>query len=289
MKKVITAQDISEARKAGATSLPIASHAIVTPQAQDDARSYGITLQRVAENEAVAKMHQPLVSPAAQPQASAPLLAGAAQLQRFTSITHGMPSAREPMANSAAKIEPVQGMVQGQTEKTSLMDAVRAGVAARLGGLSDAALVNSVIADVMVEMAGGQQMVQREPAGALPAGEPAALCRSGSGSEAVLVRGAGLSEQAGSRHGPGGMVLTDILAPGPDGPGVGMMEFSATAFEMAFAAHEVLTVLEGELVVTVQGQTLRAGKGDAVRLSAGAKATLSSGGYVRCLYSAWPV
>ena len=287
MKKVITAQDISEARKAGATTLPIANHAIVTPQAQDDARGYGITLERVAENDHVAKMHQLLTAPPPQPQAGASLIAGAAQLQRFTSITHGMPAAREPMKGSATKVEPMRVMAQGRTEKTSLMDAVRAGVAARLGGLADATLVNSVIADVMVEMAGGRQ-AQGESAGVLPAENSVLQGGTGNCAEAVLVRGAGLS-QAGGNNAPGGMVLTDILAPSPEGPGVGIMEFSATAFEMSFAAHEVLTVLEGELVVTVQGQTLRAGAGDAVRLSAGARAALSSDGYVRCLYSAWPV
>lgn len=46
MKKVITAIDISAARKAGATQLVVPAGGIVTPQAADDARGYGITLVR---------------------------------------------------------------------------------------------------------------------------------------------------------------------------------------------------------------------------------------------------
>lgn len=45
MKKVITAQDIADARKSGASSIPVAPGTLVTPQAMDDARTYGIALQ----------------------------------------------------------------------------------------------------------------------------------------------------------------------------------------------------------------------------------------------------
>ena len=53
MKKVITAIDISAARKAGATQLAVPAGAIVTPQAADDARSYSIALVREGGSSAV--------------------------------------------------------------------------------------------------------------------------------------------------------------------------------------------------------------------------------------------
>ncbi len=46
MKPLVTATDVSAARKAGQTSISIPADAIVTPQAADDARDYGIALMR---------------------------------------------------------------------------------------------------------------------------------------------------------------------------------------------------------------------------------------------------
>jgi uncharacterized cupin superfamily protein len=45
-KAVITAFDITTARRAGQTSLAVPEGALVTPQAADDARDHGITLMR---------------------------------------------------------------------------------------------------------------------------------------------------------------------------------------------------------------------------------------------------
>ncbi|MDR0466062.1 MAG: hypothetical protein LBH94_01755 [Deltaproteobacteria bacterium] len=43
-KPLITAHDVREARKAGRTEIAVPLGAIVTPQAKDDARDYGIRL-----------------------------------------------------------------------------------------------------------------------------------------------------------------------------------------------------------------------------------------------------
>jgi uncharacterized cupin superfamily protein len=49
-KVVITAFDINAARKAGETSLVVPGGALVTPQAADDARGYGIALLRAGQD-----------------------------------------------------------------------------------------------------------------------------------------------------------------------------------------------------------------------------------------------
>ena len=280
MKKVITAQDISEARKAGAATLSVPAKALVTPQAQDDARSYGITLRRESAFANDAKTHHagralpepPLATTA--PTAGTALLAGTTQLQRFANIAqertaHAVPARMAGGIRGAAPERPLAG--------PSLLEAVRAEVSARLGRVADTERVNNVIADVMVEMS------SLPNSGMAPENAPVP-----NGADAMLVRSVDFPKGAGASRSPGNILLTDVVAPGPDGPGMGFLEFSAGSFEFAFAAHEVLTVLEGALVVTVQGHSLRADLGDAVRVSAGTRATLSSEGYVRCLYNLWP-
>lgn len=46
---VITAYDVSTARKAGQTSIVVPDGALITPQAADDARGYGIALERAGQ------------------------------------------------------------------------------------------------------------------------------------------------------------------------------------------------------------------------------------------------
>ncbi len=49
MKTLITANEVNAARKAGQTSIRLPQDALITPQARDDAREYGIALVRDSE------------------------------------------------------------------------------------------------------------------------------------------------------------------------------------------------------------------------------------------------
>lgn len=77
MKHVITATDIGTARKMGRTSLSVPAGTLVTPQAADDARDYGITLLReggsVPQGGAKAVAHQ-AARPAASPVSPVPVV-----------------------------------------------------------------------------------------------------------------------------------------------------------------------------------------------------------------------
>lgn len=84
MKKVITAIDISAARKTGATQLAVPAGGIVTPQAADDARSYGITLVREGGASAASRSIPAIPAPAfASPsRLAAPDSAAVAEVRR---------------------------------------------------------------------------------------------------------------------------------------------------------------------------------------------------------------
>lgn len=80
MKKVITAIDISTARKAGAKQLAVPAGGIVTPQAADDARSYGINLVR--ESGVSAASRPAPVAPTSPSRLIAPDSAAVAEVRR---------------------------------------------------------------------------------------------------------------------------------------------------------------------------------------------------------------
>ena len=68
VKPIITANEVREARKAGRTEIVVPSGAIVTPQARDDARSFGIRFageasRSAASSYAAASVPSPAVSP----------------------------------------------------------------------------------------------------------------------------------------------------------------------------------------------------------------------------------
>ena len=265
MKKIITAQDIRDARKAGQTSLTHPADAIVTPQARDDARAYGIALQS-ARADAV------LENPVTQGKLEPP--------KQTMPIPKPLQSP-EPLQFQA----PVQSQMpaQGQPSPSgqkALWDMVRAQVAAKLGPAFDAAAVEAVIEG----MAGGHQAQEAVHV----AGQTAGVAAGQEVHGVTLVQYSGLPGGAGSASSPSGVLLTDVLAPDASGPGVGYLEFASSSFELVFPADEVVTVLEGELCVTVQEKSVVARTGEAVRIAAGVSASLSATGPVRCLYTAWP-
>ena len=254
-KKIITAQDIRDARKAGQTSLACAADAIVTPQARDDAHAYGIALTRI----------RPDVGPATVPNI----------------VVEKNQSQQAPVPQKAAL--PSAGLVQNTPPaqpQNTLWDMVREQVAAKLGPAFDAAAFNAVVATIQAQGQSpdtGQGKVQMAEK---TAGQDA--------SGVNVIRHSALSGAAGNASPSTGVILTDVLAPDASGPGVGYLEFTSQSFDLTFPAHEVVTVLEGELSVTVQGKTVQARAGEAVRIASGVLATLTASGPVRCLYTAWP-
>lgn len=161
-KAVITAYDISMARKAGLTAVTVPAGALVTPQAADDARTYGIAL----------------AAPGAVPDATA----SGARAARGG----GMETA--PLAAARQAIRP-PGDGAGITEE------VRRRVLARLGNAAPASLpaLDAVISSVMAGSAGSSPGGEEAASGIRKAGgvrhvSPALLSRERPGAGLSAVR-----------------------------------------------------------------------------------------------------
>jgi len=289
MKKVITAQDLQEARKAGLTAVSVPFGALITPQAQDDARKYGIALQR--ESAVAGPTERAAVAAQAAPLAATAQIA----IRDLMAATPVAPLPASPASSLAAPVAIPAGFVAELISKQ---------VAQRLGSAADMAQVNAVVQDVLREQ--GRDYGASAPVHPAQPVMPPTLATPGcgapftmpgttqspmqSGNGAVLVRGRDALPASGSGQNAatGAVTVTDSLAPGAEGPGVGYVQFADSSFEWTFTTDEVLLVLEGELRLSGAGLDLKAGPGDALRLRAGLSCTLTATGRVSCVYSAWP-
>jgi len=284
MKKVITAQDIQEARKAGLTVFSIPPGTLVTPQAQDDARKYGIALQRES---AVAVQAAPPAVPVA-------VASREAQAMRNLMAAVAVAPTTQPSPPAPAAIP--GGFVA---------ELISRQVAQQLGNTADMARINAVVQDVLGEQGVSAPAHPAQPVmpptlatpscgvsftmpGTTIPGAPQAPAQNPvqSGTGAVLVRGR--DALSGRSAAAGAVTVTDSLLPDAKGPGIGYLQLADSSFEWTFATDEVLLVLEGELRLSGAGLDLKAGPGDALRLSAGLACTLTATGRVSCVYSAWP-
>jgi ethanolamine utilization protein EutQ (cupin superfamily) len=309
MKKVITAQDIQEARKAGLTAVPVPPGAIITPQALDDARNYGIALQResavstAAQPSAAGPPAQTVIPvrpvqapamaavpisvyqafPAASPQghsdaASGPFTTGETQAARNLMAAAPVPATTP----SAAPASPLPATMPAGF----VAELISKQVAQYLGGTADMTRINAVVREVLGEhgVSVSTGAAQSASSGATTVSGAHAPVQSGNG--AVLVRGReALPAQSAAAD---AVVVTDSLTPDAQGPGIGYLQLTDSSFDWTFAADDVLVVLEGELRLHGAGLDVKAGPGDAVRLSAGLSCSLTATGRVSCVYSAWP-
>lgn len=325
MKKLLTAQDIHEARKAGLTALVVPPGALITPQARDDARSYGILLQQEPAAPAPAQAAPP-AAPAFSPlpaqawsaagrEAFAPVPA-AAFAQARSAGSAPFTARAVPHASDSQAAQPAQAFAGREVRAAHHCMAAQPPVpvpaqsAGQPPSFSPAppALPAWLVADLISRQVAQHLGDKAEPAHinavvreVLAEQDPAAFAGSArtavsgaqaapmpmqAGSGAVLVRGSeALPGQAVSAD---AVIVADSLLPDARGPGVGYMRITDNSFTWTFADNEVLVVLEGELRLTAAGLDLSAGPGDAIRLTAGLSCTLSARGRVSCVYSAWP-
>jgi len=260
MKKVITAQDLQEARKAGLTAISVSPGALITPQAQDDARKYGIALQREPAASVATQTGRMAETPTAASQAVRNLMAAVVPTTPQPPVAPPFPTP------TAIPPEFVAELISRQ-------------VAQHLGSGADMARVNAVVQDVLREHGASAPVHPAQPTTQSPV-------QSGNG--AVLVYGRDALSASGPGQSAGAVTVTDSLTPDAKGPGIGYMQFTGSSFEWTFTTDEVLLVLEGELRLSGAGLDLKAGPGDALRLSAGLSCTLTATGRVSCVYSAWP-
>ena len=272
-KQIITAETVRLAWKAGESVIVYAKGDIVTQQAQDDARHYGITLttetpvapsSALAEPEAEAVPPVPPVLeevPASQEPVHVPTPALTAD--QLAAAARQLQEALVPLTQAlTASVAPAE------QRSDDLLVAIRRGVLSALpAGTADEALIDRLIASVLAEM------------GACAAPETRPGVRQAGGVTHVDSK----AQYWGGSRAKGSVAVMDVLSPAKgDAASVGYLDWENLSFSWTFRRTEVLVVLEGDLNLSIEGTTFSAAHGDVFSIPAGTEVELSSSGHVRC-------
>lgn len=287
-KQIITAETVRIALKAGQPVIVYAKGDIVTQQAQDDARHYGITLTTealVVPESAPAEPAPVPQKPAETPVPQEPLhvtapgltaeeLASATrQLQEVlvpltqaltASVKPALPDTTPAPAAASSYVTTVSAPAEPRSEETLLV-AIRRGVLSALpSGMADEAMIDRLIRSVLAEM------------GAAPS-------RPGIRQAGGVTHVDSKAQQWNTSRVKGGVSVMDVLSPVKgDAAAVGYLDWENLSFSWTFRRTEVLVVLEGELNLSIEGTTFSAAHGDVFSIPAGTEAVLSASGHVRC-------
>ncbi len=307
-KQIITAETVRTALKSGQSVITYAKGDIVTQQARDDARHYGITLTAealvVPEPVVPAEPAAPLEAapepdredkPGQEPQhIPTPMLtaeqiaAATRQLQDvLVPLTQALSASARPAAQDApsmpapAKAPAAVDMSQFITTVSAAADPQPAPVRA------EDALLSAIRRGVLSAL----------PSGSVDEGMVDRLIRSvlaEMGAKAPETR-PGVRQAGGVTHvdskaqhwtesrATGSVSVMDVLSPAKgDAAAVGYLDWENLSFSWTFRRAEVLVVLEGELNLSIEGTTFSAAHGDVFSIPAGTEAVLSSSGHVRC-------
>lgn len=285
MKKVLTATDVATARKAGQTSLAVPAGTIITPQAADDARDFGIALVREGASPAPALRAAPAAQPrAAYPQHAIPVPVNPLPLGVVQSgsampriLTQNVPQGVPPVAPQAyAQYAAAPASAPAPAgQDAAFAEEVRRQVMARVGNVAPGA-VDAAISAVLSGTAGQAQAAQ-----------PAQAQSSGSAGPVVYASAAALPA-ANVASAPSAVSMVEVAAPGAALPGLGYMSWENSSFSWTFEHAAALVVLEGQLSLTANGAAVTANPGDSLLIPAGVAVTISAKGRVRCVHSSWP-
>lgn len=301
MKKLITSMDISEARKAGRTGITVPPGALITPQARDDAKNYGIALLDGPQEDACAP--QAVAGNNDAPSSTASLFTAARQIQQpvreisLPKASGGIGDSLQSVARRMARQTSIvsdpanSGQAASPPGSASLAEQVQQRVTALLSGnpvAGSSALPNleetiaAVIAESMGAPTGNQSNPTSQQASGTEFTAAAGAPSMASGSGVNFIKG---PIQASASAVPGEVHIEESLLPGTDGPGVTRMHWKDSSFEWTVEFDEVLVVTGGEL--EAGGITLK--PGEALRAKKGSKLTLSAHGSTSCVCSSWPV
>ena len=287
-KRIITAETVRLAWKAGQSAVVYAKGDIVTQQAQDDARRYGLSLTAeesvVLEPASAAAPAQAVPAPVGQPEeqhATTPALgaeqlaAAARQLQEVLAPLTQALTAHAPAVPPVVFTPGVNPMAEPAPARPqadeALIAAIRRRVMAALpaGSCVDAAFVDRLIKSVLAETDGASPAQAEARPGVRQAG----------GVTHVDSR----AQRRASTPVKGSVAVMDLLSPARgDAASVGSLEWENLSFSWTFRRTEVLVVLEGEVNLSIEGTTFSAAHGDVFSIPAGTEAVLSASGHVKC-------
>ncbi len=291
-KRIITAETVRLAWKAGQSAVVYAEGDIVTQQAQDDARRYGLSLTPedsvVPEAASVPaatpapavqeSVGQPAQQHVTTPALSAEQLAAATrQLQEVLApltqaLTAHAPAPAVPPVVFTPGVNPMAEPAPARPQADeALIAAIRGRVMAALpaGSGVDVAFVDRLIKSVLAETDDASPVQAEARPGIRQAGGVTHVDSRAQRRASVPVKGS--------------VAVMDVLSPARgDAAAVGFLEWENLSFSWTFRCTEVLVVLEGELNLSIEGTTFSAAHGDVFSIPAGTEAVLSASGHVRC-------
>ncbi len=321
MRELITAQTIADARRAGQQSVSVAPNALITPQAKDDAKLYGMTI--VFREEVSAPVAHPVPTAptfgqgmthqhAYAPHMAAPAQPVYAQPVYGQSVQGYRPLyAPEPLSYSSpmqqnrtlmntnnpnngvapAWAAPViqfgntasQGFAQPQAAPSPAAPNA-AEIAAQVAAQLQQLLGNNAALQNTVSQVVSEVMggVSPQTTGT-PCGSAAPVAGTIAGVDVIP-----FSSACPSTSVQGEVSIEEAFVPGADGPGVTRFSWANTALEWTFAHDEVLVVTKGTVLISQGGVAVNVAAGGAVRIRKGTSVTLTAQGEACCLSSSWP-
>lgn len=298
MKQVITATDVATARKAGQATLAVPDGAIITPQAADDAREFGITLVRengapVAAGPMVPVYHAAAMQPRfMQPQVMQPqtMQPQAAQTPVIGYGPHVVPVPMAPLPLNAVQAGPVMPRILTQNIPQGVPPMPAQAYAPYPSPAQPAPSQSASANDVVDEV---RRLVMARLGNAVPPALDAVISSvlsgaPGQGGGPVVFASASSLPASNVASAPAAVSMVEVAAPSASLPGLGYLSWENSSFTWTFDTAEALAVLEGQLSLTANGSAYTAGPGDSFLIPAGVAVTLSAKGRVRCVHSSWP-
>ncbi len=264
MRELITGQSIADARRAGQQEIVVSARALITPQAKDDAKQYGIAI-RFCEDKA------------AEPVAQKPITVP----EPITTDRYAMNNNSNNGQAPAWAAPVVQfGAQPAGTACNAAGDAadIAAQVAARLQGLLGAnagAQLQGTVAQVVSE-------VMHTGATSAHSAGPVSTGIALNGVDVVPFPANNPTASV-----QGEMNIEEAFLPGDNGPGVTRFSFANASLDWTFANDEVLVVTKGTVQISQGGNAVTLNVGGAARMHKGTSVVLTAQGEVCCIASSF--
>ncbi len=277
MRELITGQSIAQARKAGQTEIVVSEGALITPQARDDAKQFGISIRYGTHAQTSVAMQNAVTAQATHRNAMNTNNAnnGVAPAWSAPVVPFGNAASQAPTVSQSSDIA---GQVADQVvARLQSLLATTAGASQPGTAHPNAAPANSMTMAQTVAQVVSEMMQSPGASSPLPAAPVGASACAGSLNGVDVVP---FPVNAPTTSIQGEMNIEEALLPGESGPGVTRFCFANTSLDWTFANDEVLVVTKGTVQITQNGSAVSLVAGGAARMRKGTSVILTAQGDV---------
>ncbi len=302
MRELITGQSIAQARKAGQSEIFVSQGAIITPQARDDAKQFGISIcyGTQANTTQVAQATQNAVTAQAThrnamntnnanngvaPAWSAPVVSFGNGASTPPAAMTSQPAdiAGQVAEQVVARLQSLLGTNAAANPSPAPQSTQAQPVAKQCAPLTMEQTVAQVVSEMMQGAASTGSTCNSGASGAfspLPAASAAPVGVSMAAGSLSGVDVVPFPVNAPTTSIQGEMNIEEALLPGESGPGVTRFCFANTSLDWTFANDEVLVVTKGTVQITQNGSAVSLVAGGAARMRKGTSVILTAQGDV---------